>query len=78
MAQAPTTVRAQVASLAIEVADGRLDWGDFLESLPEGIGEDDKIHELLELLQKQPPPGLVSEETYAEYLKLLREKISAL
>jgi hypothetical protein len=43
MAQALPTVRTQMASLATEVADGRLDWGDFLELLPEGIGDDDKF-----------------------------------
>lgn len=78
MEQASAAVRAQFRALAIDLLEGRLDWGDFLESLPEGIGDDEALHELIGLLEQQPPLGLVSEEAYAAYGMLLREKIAAL
>ena len=78
MAQAPSTVCAQVAALATEQIEGRLDWGDFLLSLPDGIGDDDRIHELIELLQMEPPIGMVSAPAYADYKQLILGKIAAL
>lgn len=78
MAQAPQTVRAQVAALASAELEERLDWGDFLQSLPEGIGEDEVIHELIGALQSAPPPELVSTETYESYKARVRELIAQL
>lgn len=78
MAQASPSVRAQVASLATDQIEGRLDWGDFLQALPDGIGDDERIHELIELLQDVPPTGLVSDQAYADYKQVILEKITAL
>jgi hypothetical protein len=47
MAQAPPSVRAQAAVLAMKHLKGRLDWDDFLQELPEGIRDDELVHEQL-------------------------------
>ena len=78
MAQAPQTVRTQVAALASAELEGRLDWGDFLQSLPEDIGEDEVIHELIEVLQSAPPSDLVSADAYGSYKARVRELITQL
>lgn len=78
MAQASLSVRAQVADLAMQALEGRLDWGDFLHDLPEGIENDALIHELIELLQLQPTHGFVSDEASADYKERVIEKIAQL
>jgi len=45
MAQASPSVRAQVAVLAMKQLEGRLDWDDFLQELPEDLRDDELVHE---------------------------------
>jgi Uma2 family endonuclease len=78
MSQTSKTVRAQVASLVVDQFEGRLDWGEFLEALPDEIGDDEEIHELIELLQMCPLPGFASEGTLAEFKARVLEKVSTL
>lgn len=64
--------------MATDQIEGRLDWGDFLQSLPDDIGDDELIHELIELLQGEPPAGFVSDEACADYKARVVEKIAQL
>jgi hypothetical protein len=78
MAQASPSVSAQVAVLAMKQLEGRLDWDDFLQVLPEDIRDDELVHELIELLQLQPPPGFISDEASAKSKERVLEKIGQL
>jgi hypothetical protein len=78
MAQAPDAVRLEVAALASAALEDRLDWGDFLQSLPDGIGEDELIHELITALGAGPLPGFVSEEAYELYRSHVRGLVAQL
>jgi Uma2 family endonuclease len=78
MAQASPSVRAQVVSLAMDLTGDRLDWDDFLQLLPEGIGDDAAIHELIELLAMVPSSGMIDDQVTADHKTLILEKIAAL
>ena len=56
MAQATPSVRAQVASLATDVIEGRLPFRNFVMGIPDDV-EDELIEELIDLLEHEPKAG---------------------
>jgi hypothetical protein len=82
MGQASPSVRAQVASLATDVIEGRLSFRDFVMSIPDDAkSEDDLIEELVDLLEHEPKIGRflgVGAEKHKKYMARVHEVIGAL
>lgn len=71
-------MRAQVVVLAMKQLERSARLGRLPARAPEDFRDDGLVHELIELLQLQPPPGLIADEASAKYKERVLERIGQL